>query len=186
MSTQQTKYPYVVQPGDELLSLIDIEKYKANAKVTSNKKSSLRLQIDVASLGTSLSLVMLIFTLIGAALASGMWDENSNQFIYFVVLEFILLFGFATFKFKAEAKMAEITWIDEKVLELIDTDPELCGQLAQWVADYPYVKSYVQKIAALDRLPTFAEFMFIENWVQDDVKKKPINDLKTALNLKTS
>lgn len=184
VATKTAGYPYVVEMNDEIPSLSDIERYSAEARLKNEEIASFRFAKAVAQLGIVISVLMCLMAAIGIVLATSISDDTQQlNSIYILAIAFIVLSAFVAFGVKSDARIAAIGAIDSKELKLIDSHPESCEKLTQWINEYDTIKVYVGKITTKNRLPTFAEFHCIERWVTQKQNNKPVDNLREILNI---
>lgn len=183
MAIPIVRYPYFVTMSDEILSLSEIDRYAAEAIRMNTKMETLRILNAVAGLGAALSIIVSILAVIGAGISN---DEHRLESIYQLSIALIIFFVLMGIRVKINISMSAIGLIKRNELMRIDSDPESCEKLANWISEYDHIKLYVENIYSKGRLPTFAEFHCVERWVTQKQNERPLEHLKRILNVANS
>lgn len=183
MDSKKIRFPYIVKMEDEVLSQKEIDEYKLEARRIEKQKHFVRFQTRLVNFFCTVTFLILILILVGLVISYFTSQGDWVEYGIYLIAQLITLWGLGFYSMKLKEKSDAWEWIDESELTLIENDPAACETLEKWVHEHECVRLYVEKIASLGRLPTFAEFHCVEYWVNQKEKSKPVESLKATMNI---
>lgn len=183
---EDTTSPFLVNINDVPLSKAEITRYQTEASRIDFQIERLTKQVRLAkwgivgSAGTGLLSMMNL-------VAISILERHIDWLYVAVAILFSFMWGYFVYSRTRDAEKIDLLLRKAPSrLDLIDSDPAACEAVSGWIKEYPEIKVYVHKIAALGRMPTRAEFHCIECWVKSHEENKPVERLREELNVSLS